>query len=142
MPADALLLTVGRLDVARALGRLDEGLRLKEQALARDPRSALVLVQIAISCWHQRKYDDTLVWAQRALDVDPRHLLAGEFIAGVYLKLADVDRFAAESVQRAVVFGIPDGDLAELKRVTAQMQHVNATAGVAGATDTGAKWRP
>jgi hypothetical protein len=50
----------------------------------------------------------------------------------VYLKLADVDRFAAESVQRAVVFGIPDGDLAELKRVTAQMQHVNATAGVAG----------
>jgi hypothetical protein len=33
-----------------ALGRLDEGLRFKQQALARDPRS-LVLVHIAISCF-------------------------------------------------------------------------------------------
>ena len=33
-----------------ALGRLDEGLRFKQQALARDPRS-LMLVHIAISCF-------------------------------------------------------------------------------------------
>ena len=33
-----------------ALGRLDEGLRFKQEALARDPRS-LVLVHIAISCF-------------------------------------------------------------------------------------------
>ena len=48
------LLQYGSLQ--EALGRLDDGLRIKQQALARDPRSALVLVQIAMSYWHQRKY--------------------------------------------------------------------------------------
>jgi DNA-binding winged helix-turn-helix (wHTH) protein/Tfp pilus assembly protein PilF len=124
------LLQLGSLQ--EALGRLDDGLRLKQQALARDPRSALVLVQIAMSYWHQRKYDDTLLWAQRALDVDPKHLLAGEFIAGVYWKLGDVDRFAAENLRCAVVFGISDGALAELTQVTAQMQEAYTTAGAAG----------
>ena len=66
-----------------ALGRLDEGLRLKQQALARDPRSPLVLVHIAIAYWHQRKYDETLAWANRALDIDPTHQLAGQSLAGV-----------------------------------------------------------
>ena len=32
-----------------ALGHLDDGLRFKQQALARDPRSALVMIQIAMS---------------------------------------------------------------------------------------------
>jgi len=83
------LLQYGSLQ--EALGRLEDGLRIKQQALARDPRSALVMVQIAMSYWHQRKYDDTLVWAQRALDVDPKHLLASEFLAGVYWKVEDID---------------------------------------------------
>jgi DNA-binding winged helix-turn-helix (wHTH) protein/Tfp pilus assembly protein PilF len=122
------LLQYGSLQ--EALGRLDDGLRFKEQALARDPRSALVLVQIAMSYWHQRKYNDTLCWAQRALDVDPKHLLASEFIAGVYWKLGDVDRFAAENLRRAVVFGIPDDAFAKLKQVTAQMQDVYARVGI------------
>lgn len=46
------LLQYGSLQ--EALGRADDGLRFKQRALARDPRSALVLVQIAISYWHQR----------------------------------------------------------------------------------------
>ena len=72
------LLQYGSLQ--EALGRLDDGLRCKQQALARDPRSPGVLVQIAISYWHQRKYDETQVWAQRALEVDPKHVLACQFI--------------------------------------------------------------
>ena len=63
------LLQYGSLQ--EALGRLDDGLRCKQQALARDPRAPGVLVQIAISYWHQRKYDETIAWAQRALDVRP-----------------------------------------------------------------------
>ncbi len=86
------LLQYGSLQ--EALGRLDEGLRFKQQALARDPRSALVLMQIAVSSWHQRKYEDTLRWARRVLEIDPKHLLAGEFIAGVYWKLGDIAGFA------------------------------------------------
>ena len=107
-----------------ALGRLDDGLRFKQQALARDPRSALVMIQIAMSYWHQRKYDDTLVWAQRALDVDPKHLLAGEFLAGVYWKLEDIERLVAANLRMAVTFGVPDEALVTLKQVTTQMQDV------------------
>ena len=117
-----------------ALGRLDDGLRYKQQALASDPRSALVLVQIAMSYWHQRKYDDTLAWAQRALDVDPKHLLASEFLAGVYWKLEDIDKFAAENLRVAATYGVPDEAFAHLKQITAQMKDAYSTAGLAGWT--------
>ncbi|MBI4474552.1 MAG: winged helix-turn-helix domain-containing protein [Acidobacteria bacterium] len=122
------LLQYGSLQ--EALGRLDEGLRSKQQALAHDPRSAGVLVQISISYWHQRKYDDTLVWARRALEVDPKQMLASEFIAHVYWKTGDVSSFAAHTIRQAIVFGVPDETLAVLKQVTAQMQQVYATAGL------------
>ena len=124
------LLQYGSLQ--EALGRLDEGLRFKQQALARDPRSPLVLVQIAISYWHQRKYDDTLAWAQRALEIDPKHLLAGEFIAGVYWKLGDVAGFAEANLRQATVFGHPDEVLAHLKQVLVDMQDACAVDGVPG----------
>jgi DNA-binding winged helix-turn-helix (wHTH) protein/cytochrome c-type biogenesis protein CcmH/NrfG len=127
------LLQYGSLQ--EALGRLDEGLRCKQQALARDPRSPGVLVQIAISYWHQRKYDDTLVWAQRALDVDPKHVLACQLINHVYLKIGDVNRFAAwtvRTVSQAIVWGFPEERVAVLKQVTADMQQVYATAGLSG----------
>src|SRR5438876_3124152 len=123
------LLQYGSLQ--EALGRLDDGLRCKQQALARDPRSPGVLVQIAISYWHQRKYDDTLVWAQRALDVDPKHLLACQFINHVYWKIGDVNRFAAWTVSQAIELGFPER-VAVLKQVTADMQQVYATAGLSG----------
>src|SRR5262252_6233398 len=124
------LLQYGSLQ--EALGRLDEGLRCKQQALARDPRSPGVLVQIAISYWHQRKYDDTLVWAQRALDVDPKHVLAGQFINHVYLKIGDINRFAAWTVSEAIAWGFPEEKVAVLKQVTADVQQVYATAGLSG----------
>jgi tetratricopeptide (TPR) repeat protein len=58
------------------LGRLDPGLQLKQQALERDPTSALTLVLIAVSFWNQRRYNDTIAWVNRALDQDPTHLFA------------------------------------------------------------------
>jgi tetratricopeptide (TPR) repeat protein len=124
------LLQYGSLQ--EALGRLDDGLRLKQQALARDPRSPLVLVQIAVSYWHQRKYEDTLLWAQRALEIDPRHMLASEFMAGVYWKIGDIDRFVEENLKRAVIFGLPEEAVATLAQVTAQMQEAYARDGIAG----------
>src|SRR5262245_16457366 len=85
-----------------ALGQLDDGLRCKQQALARDPRSPGVLVQIAAAYWNQRKYDDTLVWARRALEVDPKHVLAVQFVNHVYMKIGDVNRFAACAISKAI----------------------------------------
>src|SRR5256885_3426980 len=94
-----------------AFGRLDDGLRSKQQALARDPRSPGVLVQIAISYWHQRKYDETQVWARRALEIDPKHVLASQFITHVYWRIGDVNRFAAWTVSQAsqaIAWGFPE----------------------------------
>jgi DNA-binding winged helix-turn-helix (wHTH) protein len=124
------LLQYGSLQ--EALGRLDDGLRCKQQALARDPRSPGVLVQIATSYWHQRKYDDTLVWARRALEVDPKHVLACQFINKVYLQIGDINRFAAWSVSMAIEFGFSEERVAVMKQVTADAQHVYATAGLSG----------
>jgi DNA-binding winged helix-turn-helix (wHTH) protein/uncharacterized protein HemY len=115
-----------------ALGRFDDGLRCKQQALARDPRSPGVLVQIATSYWHQRKWDDTLVWARRALEIDPKHVLACQFINKVYLKTGDINRFAAWSVSMAIEFGFSEERVAVMKQVTADAQHVYATAGLSG----------
>ena len=112
-----------------ALGRLEEGLRFKQQALARDPRSALVLVQIAISYWHRRQYDETRVWAQRAIELDPKHLLAGEFLAGVYWKLDDLDGWLAESHRRARVFGAPAQALEQIDQAGAEMRRIHARGG-------------
>ncbi|MBI4474555.1 MAG: winged helix-turn-helix domain-containing protein [Acidobacteria bacterium] len=124
------LLQYGSLQ--EALGRLDDGLRCKQQALARDPRSPGVLVQIASSYWHQRKYDDTLVWARRALEVDPKHVLACQFINKVYLKIGDINRFAAWAVSIAIEFGFSEERVAVMKQVTAAAQQVYATAGLSG----------
>ena len=124
------LLQYGSLQ--EALGRLDDGLRCKQQALARDPRSPGVLVQIAISYWHQRKYDDALVWAQRAIDVNPKHAQACQFMSYVYLKIGDIDRFAALAVRMSIEFGLPEEWVAVMRQVTAAAQQVYATAGLSG----------
>src|SRR5215831_5682496 len=124
------LLQYGSLQ--EALGRLDDGLRCKQQALARDPRSPGVLVQIAISYWHQRKYEDTLVWAQRALDVNPKHAQACQFISYVYLKIGDIDRFAAWAVSVSIRFSAPEAIVAVMKQVTEHAQRIYATAGLSG----------
>jgi DNA-binding winged helix-turn-helix (wHTH) protein/Tfp pilus assembly protein PilF len=127
------LLQYGSLQ--EALGRLDDGLRCKQQALARDPGSPGVLVQIAISYWHQRKYDETQVWAQRALEIDPKHVLASKFITHVYWRIGDVNKFAAWIVSQssqAIAWGFPEERVAVIKQVFADMQLEYATAGLSG----------
>jgi DNA-binding winged helix-turn-helix (wHTH) protein len=115
-----------------ALGQLDKGLRLKQQALERDPRSPLVFVQIAASYWHQRRYDDAILWANKALDLDPKQLLAGEFLAGVYWTKGDIDAFAAENLRRAKVFGVPAEGLERIQRSGTEMKSVYAREGHTG----------
>jgi len=121
-------------NLMEALGKLEEGLRFKQQALARDPRSPFVLVQIAISCWNQRKYDEAIAWASKALDIEPRHLLAREFLAGAYWKQGNLERLLAANIRQAEVFGVPAEELARLKNACAEMETVFATAGHKGLT--------
>ena len=111
-------LVCGRL--MEAIGRLEEGLELKQKALERDPFSPLVHLQISLSYWNQRRYDESIDWANKALDLDPRHLLAREHLAGAYWKKGDSDRHMAESIRHAQDHGAPAELLDELKQVYAE----------------------
>ena len=75
-----------------ALGDLERGFQLKLQGLECDSTSTLAHVQIAVSFWYQRRYDDVIVWANKALDRDPQHLFARELLAGAYWKMGDLER--------------------------------------------------
>ena len=113
---DAYLL-YGRL--LEALGDVEKGLAAKQKALERNPSSALVHTQIALSHWHLRQYDEVITWANRALALNPRHLLAREYLAGAYWKKGDFDRQMAEGLKHAEAHGVPAEALEDLKRAYA-----------------------
>ena len=69
-----------------ALGNLERGLHLKLQGLECDSTSALAHVWIAVSFWNQRRYNDVIVWANKALDRDPQHPFARELRSGRVLE--------------------------------------------------------
>jgi tetratricopeptide (TPR) repeat protein len=75
-----------------ALGDLERGFHLKLQGLECDSTSVLAHVWIAVSFWNQRRYDDVIVWANKALDRDPQHPFARELLGGAYWKLGDLQR--------------------------------------------------
>jgi tetratricopeptide (TPR) repeat protein len=79
-------------DLMEALGDLERGFHLKLQGLECDSTSVLAHLLIAVSCWNQRRYDDMIVWANKALDRDPQHPFAREALAGAYWKLGDLER--------------------------------------------------
>lgn len=84
-----------------ALGRLQEGLTLKQKALERDPFSALVHLEVALSFWNQRRYQESIQWAHKTLELDPSHLFAREILAGAYWMMGDYDRQMAELIRHA-----------------------------------------
>ena len=111
-------LLYGRL--MEALGDLEEGLAAKQKALERQPASAAVHLQIAMSYWNQRRYDQVIEWANRSLALDPAHPLAREFVAAAYLKKGDLDRHMAETIAHAASHHVSAQALDELQRVYAR----------------------
>jgi tetratricopeptide (TPR) repeat protein len=102
-----------------ALGRQQEALDMKLRAFEHDPFSPLVHVQIALSYWNQRQYDLAIDWANRALEIDPRHLLAREFLAGAYRKKGYFDRYMTETIAHAESYGVSAEALETLKEAYA-----------------------
>jgi serine/threonine protein kinase len=92
--------------LVEALGDLPRGYELKLQGLECDSTSALAHVLIAVSLWNQRRYDDVIVWASKALDRDPRHLFAHEILVGAYWKLGDFKRQIEQDLKRAEARGL------------------------------------
>jgi serine/threonine protein kinase/lipopolysaccharide biosynthesis regulator YciM len=105
-----------------ALGRLDRGLQLKQQALERDPTSALTLALIAVSFWNQRRYDDAIAWLTRALDRDPRHVFARELRGAAYFKTGNLEGAFGEDLTQAEALNVPEATLAAMKRVQAEIK--------------------
>jgi tetratricopeptide (TPR) repeat protein len=103
-----------------ALGRLEEGLQMKMRALERDPFSPLVHLQISLSYWHQRRYDESIEWANKTLELDPQHPSAREHLAGAYLKKGDIERHVEENLKHAEIHGVPQDVLQRLKRTLAE----------------------
>ncbi|MFI5177954.1 MAG: winged helix-turn-helix domain-containing tetratricopeptide repeat protein [Vicinamibacterales bacterium] len=102
-----------------ALGRLDEGLEMKQRALDRDPFSPFVHLAISMSYWHQRRFEDSIAWANKTLALDPRHLIAREHLAGAYWAMGDFDRHMAENIKHAEAYGVPADALAPMKEAYA-----------------------
>jgi serine/threonine protein kinase len=117
-----------------ALGELPRGLELKLQGLERDSASALAHVLIAVSFWNQRRYDDVIVWVNKALDRDPRHLLARELLVGAYAKKGDVERQLEQDLKRVEArFDLSDETRAALKPICDEFVHVYKHEGKAAA---------
>jgi DNA-binding winged helix-turn-helix (wHTH) protein/tetratricopeptide (TPR) repeat protein len=106
-------LLYGRL--LEALGMLGEGLQAKKRALERNPFSPAVHLQISLSYWNQRRYEQSIAWANRTLDLDPEHLMAREHLAGAYWKLGDFDRHMAENIRHARAYGVAPEALQPIK---------------------------
>jgi tetratricopeptide (TPR) repeat protein len=108
-----------------ALGELPRGFDLKLKGLECDSTSALAHVLIAVSFWNQRQYDDVIVWVSKALDRDPRHLLARELLVGAYAKKGDFARQIEEDLKRVEVrFDLSDETRAALKEICDEFVHV------------------
>jgi DNA-binding winged helix-turn-helix (wHTH) protein/Flp pilus assembly protein TadD len=107
-------LAYGRL--LDALGRGADALDQKRRALEHDPLSPRVHLQMCMSYWNQRQYTEAIDWANKALAIDPRHLLAREFLAGAYWALGDFDRHMAENLKHAESYGISSDALEPLRR--------------------------
>jgi serine/threonine protein kinase len=97
-------------DLMEALGDLERGFHLKLKGLECDSTSVLAHLAIAVSCWNQRRYDDMIVFVNKALDRDPQHHVALELLMGAYWKLGDLER--VDELRRAaanLVSRVPEG---------------------------------
>jgi DNA-binding winged helix-turn-helix (wHTH) protein/tetratricopeptide (TPR) repeat protein len=99
--------------------RLEEGLAMKLNALERDPFSPLVHLQISISYFLARRYDDSIEWANKVLEFAPRHPHVREHLAGAYWKKGDFDRYMTENIKHAELHGATAAALEPLKQAYA-----------------------
>jgi DNA-binding winged helix-turn-helix (wHTH) protein/tetratricopeptide (TPR) repeat protein len=93
--------------VLEATGELEKGLAMKLRALERDPLSPMVQLQIALSYFYQRRFDDCIQWGNRTLSLDSSHPFAREHIAAAYWMKGDADGWISENLKHAQSHGAP-----------------------------------
>jgi tetratricopeptide (TPR) repeat protein len=85
-----------------------------------EPLSPMVHFALSLSYWNQRKYDESIEWANKILELDPSHPHTREFLAGAYLKTGDFDRWLAENLAHAQLHGVPPAAFDPLKSAYAK----------------------
>jgi tetratricopeptide (TPR) repeat protein len=90
-------------------------------------------VLIAVSFWNQRRYDDVIVWVNKALDRDPRHLFARELLTGAYWMTGEFERALAEDLKRVEARSPDEDTLAAFKRMCAELLRSYRSGGFADA---------
>ena len=79
------------------------------------------------------RYNDVIVWVNKALDRDPRHLFARELLVGAYWKKGDFRRQIEEDLKRAEARGLSEEARAALKEMRAEILHAYDHEGLAAA---------
>jgi tetratricopeptide (TPR) repeat protein len=74
---------------------------------------------ISFSYWNQRRYEETIEWANKTLALAPAHPHAREFLAGAYLKKGDFKQWLEENVAHAQAHGVPASALEPLREAYA-----------------------
>jgi tetratricopeptide (TPR) repeat protein len=105
-----------------ALGNGERGLRLKQQVLARAPHSPLVLMEIAVSYSLQRKFDQAIAWAKKALALDARNQRATEFLTMTCWLVGDMASAIGEKRRRAEALGVAGDAREALERGLAELE--------------------
>lgn len=72
-----------------------------------------------MSYWNERRYDEAIEWANKALELDPRHPHAREHLAAAYWKRGDSDRYLSENIKHGELHGAPAETLERLKEAYA-----------------------
>jgi DNA-binding winged helix-turn-helix (wHTH) protein/Tfp pilus assembly protein PilF len=104
-------------NLMESLRNLDRGLELERKALELRPESPQVLLAVSMSYWHQRRYDESIEWANLALAMDPNHTLAREHLAGAFWMKGDYDRQMQVSLEHAEMCGAPREILDNFQRL-------------------------
>lgn len=91
-----------------ALDRSGSGLSFKQQALERAPHSPLVLLEIALSYWNQRRHTEAITWALKAIDTDPKNPRAINLLAVLYLYTWDLTGLVTLRRHRVTAFAWSD----------------------------------
>jgi hypothetical protein len=97
--------------------------------LERDPSSAFVLAQIGVSYCFQRRYDEAIAWANRALERDPRNPRVHDLLTGAYWTIGDFERLLAERLRHAAALGLPGEGFAAETGDTKAIKNVFETGG-------------
>jgi tetratricopeptide (TPR) repeat protein len=106
---------------------------LKQQALARAPHSALVLIEVALSYVVQRKFDEAIAWIQKAIGLDPKNQRATFLLSATCWLIGDVPAAIAEKRRWADVFGVSGEPRAKLERWLALLENAYVSSGIQAA---------